>query len=93
MLIRDYFADLNVRLNELSAGEETLLLETLAFAEGRLLFIHLFFDFNGRATRLLLGEILRRQELPPVELVPQNESGRKVYFGRWKPQTNWIGNP
>lgn len=56
------------------------MLETLAFAEGRLLFIHPFADFNGRATRLLLAEILRRQELPPVELAPENEAGRKSYI-------------
>jgi CRISPR-associated endonuclease/helicase Cas3 len=80
MLVRDYFADLNVRLAELSDGKETLLLETLAFAEGRLLFIHPFVDFNGRATRLLLAEILRRQELPPVELVPSSDAARKIYI-------------
>ena len=80
MLVRDYFAGLNVRLADLSAGRETLLLETLAFAEGRLLFIHPFSDFNGRATRLLLAEILRRQELPPVELAPTNETARRNYI-------------
>ena len=80
MLVRDYFADLNVRLAEMSAGKEALLLETLAFAEGRLLFIHPFADFNGRATRLLLAEILRRQELPPVELAPDNDNARKNYI-------------
>jgi CRISPR-associated endonuclease/helicase Cas3 len=80
LLVRDYFADLNVRLAELSAGRETLLLETLAFAEGRLLFIHPFADFNGRATRLLLAEILRRQELPPVELAPENDVARQNYI-------------
>ena len=76
MLVRDYFADLNVRLGE----KETLLLEALAFAEGRLLFIHPFADFNGRATRLLLAEILRRQELPPVELAPDDDNARKNYI-------------
>ena len=76
LLVRDYFADLNVRL----AGKETLLLETLAFAEGRVLFIHPFPDFNGRATRLLLAEILRRQELPPVELAPTNDTVRRNYI-------------
>lgn len=76
MLVRDYFADLNVRLGE----KETLLLEALAFAEGRLLFIHPFPDFNGRATRLLLAEILRRQELPPVELAPSSDNARKIYI-------------
>ncbi|HAO80750.1 MAG TPA: hypothetical protein DCQ92_17615 [Verrucomicrobia subdivision 3 bacterium] len=76
LLVRDDFADLNVRL----AGKEMLLLETLAFAEGRLLFIHPFSDFNGRATRLLLAEILRRQELPPVELAPTNDTARRNYI-------------
>lgn len=80
MLVRDYFADLNVRLVEMSAGKELLLLETLAFAEGRLLFIHPFADFNGRATRLWLAEILRRQELPPVELAPSSDAARKIYI-------------
>ncbi len=80
MLVRDYFADLNVRLAETSAGKETLLLETLAFAEGRLLFIHPFADFNGRTTRLLLAEILRRLELPPVELAPENDTARENYL-------------
>jgi CRISPR-associated endonuclease/helicase Cas3 len=80
MLVRDYFADLNVRLTEMSDGREALLLETLAFAEGRLLFIHPFSDFNGRATRLLLAEILRRQELPPVELAPEKDTDRKNYI-------------
>ncbi len=80
MLVRDYFADLKVRLAEVSVGKETLLLETLAFVEGRLLFIHPFADFNGRATRLLLAEILRRLELPPVELAPDSATARKKYI-------------
>ncbi len=80
VLLRDYFADLNARLKEVTAGKEALLPETLAFAEGRLLFIHPFADFNGRATRLLLAEILRRQELPPVKLAPENAAARKSYL-------------
>jgi CRISPR-associated endonuclease/helicase Cas3 len=92
MLVRDYFADLNVRLADLSAGRETLLLETLAFAEGRLLFIHPFPDFNGRATRLLLAEILRRQELPPVELAPTSDAARKNYIHALEAadKLNWM---
>jgi len=81
MLVRDYFTDLNVRFAEISGSEESLLLEALAFVEGRILFIHPFSDFNGRATRLLLAEILRRQELPPVELAPITEPDRKSYIG------------
>lgn len=80
MLIRDYFADVNARLAGLSAGSESLLLETLAFVEGRVLFIHPFSDFNGRATRLLLAEVLRRLELPPVELAPSDDVGRGNYL-------------
>ena len=80
MLIREYFADLNVRLADLAAGREALLPETLGFAEGRLLFIHPFSDFNGRATRLLLAEILRRHDLPPVELAPDSNIARKNYI-------------
>jgi CRISPR-associated endonuclease/helicase Cas3 len=61
ILMRDYFADLNARL-QLGAPEETdILLESLAFAEGRLLYIHPFPDFNGRVTRLLLSELLDAQ--------------------------------
>jgi CRISPR-associated endonuclease/helicase Cas3 len=88
LLVRDYFADLNVRL----AGKETLLLETLAFAEGRVLFIHPFLDFNGRATRLLLAEILRRQELPSVELAPTNDPARRNYISALEAadRLNWT---
>ena len=80
LLVRDYTGNLQARLTALSAGDESLLLETLAFAEGRLLFIHPFSDFNGRATRLWLAEILRREELPPVELVPTDEAARPRYL-------------
>ena len=78
--IHDYFANLNVRLAALSGTEGDLLLEALAFAEGRLLSIHPFADFNGRAARLLLAEILRRCDLPPVELAPTTETGREEYI-------------
>lgn len=45
-----------------------LALDTLAFAEDRLLTIHPFPDFNGRLTRLWLRELLRRARLPQVTL-------------------------
>ncbi len=80
MLIRDYSEDLRVRVENIPGHMEELLLETLAFAEGRLLSIHPFTDFNGRATRLFLRELLRRLELPPVDLVPTDEAGEKAYF-------------
>jgi CRISPR-associated endonuclease/helicase Cas3 len=45
-------------------------LELLAFTEGRLLSIHPFTDFNGRAARLFLRLLLRRLDLPAIDLVP-----------------------
>jgi CRISPR-associated endonuclease/helicase Cas3 len=80
MLIRDYGEDLRVRLDNASGRLDSLLLETLAFAEGRFLSIHPFTDFNGRVARLFLRELLRRLELPPVDLVPTDSAGEKIYF-------------
>jgi len=80
MLMRDYGEDLRIRLENASGHMDELLLETLAFAEGRLLSIHPFTDFNGRVTRLFLRELLRRFELPPVDLVPTNPTAEKEYF-------------
>ena len=79
-LMHDYGEDLRVRLQNTSVHMDELLLETLAFAEGRLLSIHPFNDFNGRVTRLFLRELLRRLELPPVDLVPTEITGEKTYF-------------
>ena len=79
MLMRDYGEDLRVRLDHASGHMDDLLLEMLAFAEGRLLSIHPFTDFNGRVTRLFLRELLRRLELPPVDLVPTDPTGEAAY--------------
>lgn len=80
MLMRDYAEDLRVRVANSSGNMDELLLELLAFAEGRLLTIHPFNDFNGRVTRLFLRELLRRLELPPVDLVPTDAAGEASYF-------------
>lgn len=93
MLMRDYSEDLQVRLENATGHLDELLLETLAFAEGRLLSIHPFTDFNGRVTRLFLRELLRRLELPPVDLVPTDPAGEGSYFAalragderQWRP--------
>lgn len=77
LLIRSYEDDLAARLKHLS---DPTLLETLAFAEGRLLSIHPFLDFNGRVTRLWLRELLRRLDLPPVDLVPTDSSSVPAYL-------------
>jgi len=77
--MRDYGEDLRVRLDNAPGRMDELLLETLAFAEGRLLSIHPFTDFNGRVTRLFLRELLRHLELPPVDLVPTDPAGEVAY--------------
>jgi hypothetical protein len=43
----------------------------LTLAEGRFLPVHPFQDFNDRTIRLFLLEILRRLDLPPVVLTPE----------------------
>jgi CRISPR-associated endonuclease/helicase Cas3 len=45
--MQDYGEDLRVRLDNASGQLDSLLLETLSFAEGRLLSIHPFTDLNG----------------------------------------------
>lgn len=72
LLMREYARDLDARLVQAAAGTDRLL-EALAFAEGRLLSIHPFADFNERATRLFLRLLLRRLDLPDVDLVPSAE--------------------
>ncbi|MBL8340321.1 MAG: Fic family protein [Rubrivivax sp.] len=73
MAMHEYALDLAARLDHLDARPD-LLPEFLAFAEGRLLSIHPFADFNGRATRMFLRLVLRRLELPAVDLVPPAEA-------------------
>jgi BRO family, N-terminal domain len=42
--------------------------------------VHPFRDFNGRTIRVFLLELLRRLDLPRVELAPQTGTGRAAYF-------------
>lgn len=79
-LLHDYAADLAARWGEVFPVAGPLALETLAFAEGRLLTIHPFVDFNGRVTRLWLREILHRACLPQVELASDAGMDRSEYF-------------
>lgn len=73
VLMREYSRDLEARLQSSGQGVGDRLLETLAFAEGRLLSIHPFADFNGRVTRVFLRLLLRRLDLPAVDLLPPAE--------------------
>jgi CRISPR-associated endonuclease/helicase Cas3 len=47
---------------------------------GRFLTVHPFRDFNGRTIRVFLLELMRRLDLPRVELAPQTDAGRAEYF-------------
>jgi CRISPR-associated endonuclease/helicase Cas3 len=80
-LVRQYCEDLEARLAVLGAAPPiaNILLETLAFAEGRFLSVHPFLDFNGRVARMLLFVLCYRLDLPPVELVP-NEKQKEDYL-------------
>jgi len=75
VLMRQYCEDLESRLSSIGSNPAVteILLETLSFAEGRLLSIHPFLDFNGRITRMLLFALLYRLDLPPVLLVPDEK--------------------
>lgn len=80
MLMRDYAADLAARLGHASALSDEALVELLAHAEGRLLHIHPFEDFNGRVTRLFLLELLYRLDLPIVTLGTEPGPETERYF-------------
>ena len=68
--MRDFAADLGTRLKHLPEDPDDSWLEALAFAEGRLLSIHPFEDFNGRVSRLFIDLLLQRLDLPAVDPIP-----------------------
>lgn len=70
MFIRDYCRDLEARITAFTGRLDKRTLECLAFAEGRLLWIHPFEDFNGRLTRVFLAEILQRLDMPAIDPTP-----------------------
>lgn len=80
ILMHEYAADLAVRVEHAPENTEQRLLETLAFAEGQLLHIHPFEDFNGRVTRLFLVELLYRLELPIIDPAPVPGADTERYF-------------
>ena len=80
VLMRDYALDLQARWPAASGDDIDLTLEFLAFAEGRFLTIHPFRDFNGRTIRVFLAELLRRLDLPLVDLAPEQDEARSAYF-------------
>lgn len=81
LLVRQYCEDLEARLSGLGPAPPitNILIEALAFAEGRFLSIHPFRDFNGRVARMLLFALCYRLDLPSVDLVP-NEKQKEDYM-------------
>ncbi len=80
MLMRNYAADLEARLVESKENPRERLVDNLTFAEGRLLHIHPFEDFNGRVSRLFLIELLYRLELPVIDPAASSPEDAKRYF-------------
>ncbi len=80
MQMREFCADLAARVAHAPNWSADMLLELLVFAEGRLLYIHPFADFNGRLTRLFLIELLYRLELPIVDTAVSSDEERQEYF-------------
>ena len=78
-LTHDYASDLETRLAATTSEPTTGMIDNLVFAEGHLLNIHPFEDFNGRVTRLFLIELTCRLELPNIELAALTND-RDRYF-------------
>ena len=80
-LMRSYCADLQVRLDGLNQhADEHLIIDDLSFAEGRLLHVHPFEDFNGRVSRLFLIELLYRLDLPVIDPAASSPEETTRYF-------------
>lgn len=70
--MRNYVENVNARIQGADTFE--LQVEALAYAEGELLHVHPFEDFNGRATRAVLIELMGRFDIPPVEVAVERGS-------------------
>jgi len=91
MTMRDYAADLDARIRHLATEPDDGWLETLAFAEGRLLSIHPFEDFNGRTARLFIDLLLQRLNLPAIDPIPTYGQPTEDYLAalRAADRHNW----
>ena len=80
VLMRNFGDDVSARMGAWEGLSDERLVEDLTFAEGRLLHIHPFEDFNGRLTRLFLVELLHRLGLPQVEPVAGSSEETERYL-------------
>ncbi len=80
MLMHNYAADVEARMGSVDDAPGERLIEDLAFAEGRLLHVHPFEDFNGRVTRLFLTELLYRLNLSVIDPATSSAEETQRYF-------------
>jgi len=78
--MRNYVDNVNARI--LGANTFELQIETLAYSEGELLHVHPFEDFNGRATRAVLIELMGRFDIPPVEVAVERGSAAFASYAK-----------
>lgn len=83
-IFSEFCKDLKTREKFLPKIEESNfieeLIEFLAWAHHRFLWIHPFIDYNGRIGRILINIILLNLDLPPIELKVETEKGREKYI-------------
>ncbi len=80
MLMREFTGNIQARLD--NADTLALQIELLAYAEGELLTIHPFADFNGRTNRAFLSELMFRLDFPPVELSVSRGSSESAEYSQ-----------
>lgn len=83
-IMKDFTDDLEVRMKQIPTLEHENFLEELidllAWAHHKFLWIHPFTDYNGRIGRLLINIILLKLNLPPIELKVETNTGRAKYI-------------
>ncbi len=78
-LMHNYALDLSAQISVFE-GDLERAVDLLSFAEGRFLWIHPFADFNGRVSRLFLGAVLRRLDMPIVDVAFDPGESAQNYF-------------
>lgn len=91
--MRNYVRDLQARIDGLPPEADDSLLELLAFAEGRLLSIHPFTDFNGRTTRVFIDWLTRRLDLPDVDPTPEEGVATAQYLAALRAADRYDWRP
>ena len=82
-LVINLCADLEERLKHLDPKNEDFIekvVELLAWFQHRFVWIHPFYDYNGRLARMLTILILLALKLPPAEIKVESETDRRRYL-------------